>query len=329
MNILVCGGTRFYGKELIQQLLDHHHKVTIVSRRKLLNQRDLTYIRGELSPELVESLQLGNEFDFVISNICMDEKDVEVHIKCFQKICKKHIFISSIGVYKNNTVYDTGNEHDYNPFDLTLYEEQCHLDKRKMERKIVRTLPIGSYYILRPSIIIGVDDWTKRLDFYIQRLLDENGIISLGDGNCKFNWVCDWQLANIVVYLIENSHKFNDAIYNASSNKAISFIEFIKRIADILKLSKIKFLSVQEIPSKELPYSGFRDPYGKENATCNITRLRTINPLLTDVKEQHLNDIIRKTINRINLNQVPDYHKRNLELEFIERYSDFIKILEI
>ena len=173
-------------------------------------------------------------------------------------------------------------------------------------------------YILRPSVIIGVNDWTNRLGFYIQRLLDGEGIITYLDGNSLFQWTYDWHLADTVIDIIKHTHKYEDTIYNVAINEQYTFIEFLSLLCSILGLKNFKLLSLWDIKPFTLPYDKFRDPYGKEDCICSVDRLNKIKPDLTAMNKSELEVIVNETRKKLLRFNSPNYEYRELEVEFIK-----------
>ena len=64
MNLLILGGTRFFGKLFLSRCLEKGHRVTYVSRRHLPGKENLKCIQGERD-QVISRLD-GNNFDVVI-----------------------------------------------------------------------------------------------------------------------------------------------------------------------------------------------------------------------------------------------------------------------
>lgn len=329
MKVLICGGTRFYGLTLVKKLVSENFDVTVLSRSK---EKDLLGVRriiGELNENMVQTFT-RESFDIVINNICMNENDAKKHVEYLSNLAKSHIVISSIGVYHQKGLEQIPKEENFLPLDSRHYflDEPYH-DKRQAERLLSSTLSVHELYILRPSVILGINDWTNRLGFYIQRLLDGQGIITCLNGSSYFQWTYDWQLADVVIDIMRCPNRYKESIYNVAINKQYTFIEFLLLLCSILGIKQFKLLPLLDIKPYSLPYDKFRDPYGKENCICCVDRLREINSNLTDAGDNKLEKIVQETAKKLEQADSPNYIYRNLEIEFIKKHRNLVKMYEI
>ncbi len=326
MRILICGGTRFYGLELVQQLNRAHHTVTVVSRSiQKETFQGVHYIQGEIGKDIEGSLE-GEKYDFAVNNICMCKKDAEDYIEYVSKYAKNHILISSIGVYETNEKHRIPKEEDFNPsIEFNSWIDEPYHDKREAERLFMKEIPKGHLFILRPSVLIGQKDWTDRLGFYIQRLLDGGGIITLLDGNNYFHWAYDFQLAAVVKDIIENQKKYSFAIYNVAINQYAEFRKFLIQVASILNIKEFDILSMKKARITKLPYEGFLDPYGKEDCVCDTSRLASQTGAILDIQFNKLKEIVLERVSRMKIEDSPSYENRANELMYIEKYKKHLE----
>lgn len=311
MKALICGGTRFYGKKLTEGLISRGHDVVVISRNISDRIDGVRYICGELSRELTKN-ELSNEcFDVCIANILMTKSDAENYLKSVKKIAKKHIIISSIGVYNTRETKETA----YNPYidgdNIGFYQE-----KKQVEKTIVSSVNRNNVLILRPAIIIGENDWTHRMEFYIQRIKDSGGIITQSKNNYSLSFVYDWQLAKTVIYFIEKGWKSNNNIFNVAVSKKYSYIELLKIIMKCLLVTETKLLRI-DLNKTPVPYDEFRDPYGKSNNSCNVSNLCKVNRDLVEYDDTVLFQLIKKLISSYKIEEVPNYSFREQEIRYL------------
>lgn len=329
MKILICGGTRFYGIRLVEQLSQANYEVYVVSSRVPHSKiSGVCYIEGKLGKETEEIIK-NQRYDFCVNNICMNKEDAENYIRYISKYVKNHIMISSIGVYESGLKNKIPDEGSYQPdSDVKVNEDEPYFDKREAERTLMKALKNKNLYILRPSVLIGKKDWTDRLGFYIQRLLDGHGIITSLDGENYFHWTFDFQLAAVVEAIIKDKNKYCPDVYNVAVNQYFKFIDFLKIIGKILNIKEIPILSMQKAGLTKVPYEKFRDPYGKEDCVCNTEKLKNLMGDLLGIQLEKLAEIVQE---RASMGDImsPNYEKRFLEIEYIKEHEEFLEIINI
>jgi 2'-hydroxyisoflavone reductase len=129
---------------------------------------------------------LGNEqFDTVIDNIAYDSADIEASVRTFGGRIGQYILTSTLGVY-----------HDITPLaplpepaaDLTFVTPEGYTkggaghvtlghayadQKRRCEWLLTELDPeVFRFTIIRPPIVVGRDDRTRRIWWFVQRVLD-------------------------------------------------------------------------------------------------------------------------------------------------------------
>lgn len=174
MKILVLGGTRFFGIRMVQDLLKMGHEVAIGTRGlskdpfgKQVKRITLDRSNGE---SLRQALQ-GKRFDLVIDKIAYCSNDIKRLLDFID--CQKYIYMSTTAVYapkKINLV-----EEDFDPLamDLVWCERKDFpygQVKMQAEAAITQKYPGQKYIAVRYPVVLGKDDYTKRLLFYAEHV---------------------------------------------------------------------------------------------------------------------------------------------------------------
>ncbi|WP_409295155.1 NAD-dependent epimerase/dehydratase family protein [Peribacillus sp. SCS-26] len=174
-KVLVLGGTRFFGKKLVSLLLDEGSEVTIVTRGITEDSfgNRVKRIRADRTiPEELEKAAAGNVYDIIYDNICYTDKDALEASRIFEGRVKKYIFTSSLSVYEFGP--DRKKEGDFDPYSYKL--EPADEDgitygegKRRAEAVFYQQtrFPVNA---VRFPIVLGLDDYTKRLHFHIENM---------------------------------------------------------------------------------------------------------------------------------------------------------------
>ena len=178
MKILVVGGTRYFGKQLVKRLLKDGHDVTIATRGRAsdgFEDQVTRIIFNRLDKESIRAKLGRSSFDVVYDMICYTSNDAKNLLEVIQT--KKYTMVSSSAVYKDGRGIK---EEAFNPYDYPIqmvdrgtftYAEE----KRLAESVIFRDFKVPSIAVRFP-VVIGENDYTKRLRFYVERIVREEAI---------------------------------------------------------------------------------------------------------------------------------------------------------
>lgn len=174
MKILVLGGTRFFGIRMVQDLLKMGHEVAIGTRGLSKDPFGEQVKRIALDRSNGESLRQalqGKRFDLVIDKIAYCSSDIKRLLDFID--CQKYIYMSTTAVYapkKINLV-----EEDFDPLAMELvWCERKDFPygqvKMQAEAAITQKYPGQKYIAVRYPVVLGKDDYTKRLLFYAEHV---------------------------------------------------------------------------------------------------------------------------------------------------------------
>jgi nucleoside-diphosphate-sugar epimerase len=184
-DILVIGGTRYFGKLLVQRLVRAGHRVTIATRgyapdpfgarieRIRVDRRNETAMRAAF---------LGKRYDLVFDQMCYSPLDAAIAVRTFAGKVKRYVMTSTIDVYRGVEAsgaallesdlpvlarpIDTG----YPWHDPTLAVESYVAGKVQAEAYLYRdgSLPLVTARLAH--VLGGPEEFTGRLAFYVDTL---------------------------------------------------------------------------------------------------------------------------------------------------------------
>lgn len=175
-KVLVLGGTRFFGKKLVELLLQNgDSQVTILTRG--VTEDDfgdrVTRLAVDRTDEAALERAVGDiDWDIVYDNICFSPDEAAAAVRIFAGRAKRYILTSSLSVY--NPQPEILTEADFDPAHYPLklggkadfsYQE----GKRLAETVLLQTadFPVAA---VRFPIVLGTDDYTRRLHFHIEHV---------------------------------------------------------------------------------------------------------------------------------------------------------------
>lgn len=250
MNILVLGGTRFFGLHIVRSLLKRGHKVTVATRGNKEDDFGTSVKRiqvDHLSAEEMKSTFSNHHYDVVYDNICYCSNDLRAVLEAVS--CDRFILMSTTAVYElhNHTV-----EEDYKPEEKELiwcdreafpYGEvkrlaECALRKQYGQQNAVS---------VRYPFVIGEDDYTERLKFYVEHVMKETPM-NVDNLNNQMSFIRSCEAGDFLAYLADK--EYTGAI-NGCNDGTISLYEIISYVEE--KTGKRAQYSLK---GDEAPYNG-------------------------------------------------------------------------
>lgn len=256
-SALVLGGTQFFGKRLVQLLLDAGVQVTIGTRGKTADPFGEQVERLILDREDAESMEAavqGKSWDVIYDQTCYSPQEALDACYLFSGNTKRYIFTSTMAVYDGGTAkteedfspypyaYSTGTRREYPG--ITGYTEA----KRSAEAVLFQkaSFPVVA---VRFPLVIGPDDYTNRLRFHVEHVIREQpigishpdtriGFISSADASRFLFWLGTQELVGPI---------------NAGYLGDISHRELLERIGQFV--GKQPIIVEQAEPAHQSPYA--------------------------------------------------------------------------
>jgi nucleoside-diphosphate-sugar epimerase len=254
MKVLVVGGTRFMGKHLVNSLLAIKHDVTILTRGITpddFGEKVKRIVVDRTDSDSVKIALSGHNYDIIFDSLAYCSNDVKIILDA--AICKKYIFISSLSVYEK--IHLDIKEEDFDPLKKPLI--WCNRDdypydeiKRQAECAAFQKYAHIKLIAVRLPYVIGVDDYTKRLYFYIEHIMSEKPI-SIDNYESQMAFVRSDEAGKFLSFLANTD--FTGTI-NGASEQTIS----IKEVADYIKVKTGKSAVLSTI-GEAAPYNDTKD----------------------------------------------------------------------
>lgn len=261
MNILVLGGTRLFGKKLVELCLQNGHNVTILTRGHSGNPfgtkvRQLIVNRDD-ADSLSQALS-STTWDIVYDNICYSPNEAFKICEILEGKTKKLVFTSTLSTYEIDGTVKT--EEDFNPFNYEIRmgnsDDFSYGEGKRLAEAVLfkeATFPVVA---VRFPIVMGVNDYTRRLHFHVERILQEQPI-SLPNIEAKMSFITDDEAA---VFLYFAGITPIEGPYNATAAGAISLKDLLGLIENTTgKHAKISLVGGNE--ESQSPYGVPADWY--------------------------------------------------------------------
>lgn len=260
MNVLVIGGTRFFGVPMIRDLISRGHDVTMATRgqTKDVFGNQIQRIVFDRSDEQSIKDSLGQKYyDVIIDKIAFSSNDVKRLLDNVK--CGKYIFMSSAAVYEKLEKDTKESDFDAGSYPLRWEERKDYAEgKRQAECALAQHYRKLKSISVRYPVVIGENDYTNRLRFYIDSILDGTPIF-VDDLDAKISFIHESEAGLFLSHLVDCD--LSGAV-NGCSIGCISPAEIISYIEQ-----KTGYKAILSADGKSAPYNGY-----PEFATLDIKK---------------------------------------------------------
>lgn len=233
VNVLMLGGTRFFGKHTVKQLLEQGHRVTIATRGTTPdpfgNGVDRIILDRTERASLAEALS-GKEFDMVYDTLAYGSEDIRNLLETITP--KRYLVVSTVSVYREALGPDTAEER-YQPLNCPLRwyrrgETDYAETKRQMEAALYQAYPHVNFAAVRFPFVIGEDDYTRRLHFYVEHVVKEKPMYVDNAGEAM-SFIFAEDAAAFLVWL--GTSDFKGSV-NAANTGVVSLEQIIRYVEE-------------------------------------------------------------------------------------------------
>ena len=225
MDILIIGGTRYMGRLVVEKLLERGDNVSLFSRG---NTRpgwwnEITHISGDRSdPEDFSSKLKGKSFDAVLDTQAFRKEDATSAIDTFRGSIGRYVLVSTGSVYMDGKLdFSTHcpfkeSDVEWSTLDYSYPEgeDPYGVGKRHCEKWLQENSDIP-YTIVRIPAVMGWDDPTGRMWWWIQRALDGEGIVIPSENRAPFRTLYSGDAAANFIRVIDSPDAANQTYHIA------------------------------------------------------------------------------------------------------------------
>lgn len=253
MKILVVGGTRYFGIPMVNALLTKGHDVTIATRgnAKVDFEGEVNYVTlDRMDSSSVKRALENQKFDVIIDKIAYSSNDVKTLLE--NVICERYIQMSTCSVYLNEHANISEDEFVTSDYPLVWMDriKDYATTKRNAERAVLEYMAPSACTFVRYPIVLGENDYTRRLCFYIEHINNEQAMF-VDDLDEAMAFIHEKDAGEFIAYLAD--HPINGAV-NGCSSGTVKISEIISYIEK--KLGKKAILSEN---GDAAPFNGRKD----------------------------------------------------------------------
>jgi nucleoside-diphosphate-sugar epimerase len=327
IKVLVIGGTKFFGRCIVNQLLDEGHDVTVMSRGNEKPEffENITHCSCDRTDkeQIAQAVQ-GQSYDSVIDNIAYDAQQVEEALEVFKGNIGRYIFTSTGALYYTGSMTMPVVESDVNfDFKPPEGEEDSPLWTYTMGKthaeNVLMTQDDVKYTIIRPPIVLGPNDHTLRGHFYFQRLMDGKPLIITNGGVQSFRVVYSEDLAKGYLLAMNSERAVNEE-YNIVQQEVVTLKGLIEEAAKALDIEP----NIVDIPHQTMKDAGYAYPEtyaAMQNFVLSSAKAEEHLGYSSTNFETWIGETVRWFRDSYDGPDSAGYEDRNKELEFAEKYK--------
>ncbi|MBR5387181.1 MAG: NAD-dependent epimerase/dehydratase family protein [Clostridiales bacterium] len=251
MKILVLGGTRFFGVHMVNDLIEKGHEVTIATRGQTPDDFGDTVMRIRLDrtdEDSIKAMISDTHYDVIIDKIAYCSNDVRKLLD--NADCDKYIYMSSTAVYDSLHPDTKEDDFDGNGGELIWCDRPDYpydVVKRHAEYALWQKYSDKKFVAVRYPFVIGKDDYTKRLYFYVEHVLKQLPM-KVDNLDNQMSFIKSDEAGKFISFLVDKD--FTGAV-NGCSRGTIS----VKQILDYLK-QETGMRAVLSEDGDPAPYNG-------------------------------------------------------------------------
>ncbi len=255
-RILVVGGTRYIGKGIVKKHIENGDSVELVTRGITPDSFGSAVKHTHLdlmSSDDVRQFFPSGDYDIVYDDLVLCPDHIKERLDRLS--CGKYVMISTDEVYRDHH-YDIKEEEfdaEKESWEYCGYKGWAYdFRKRQAEAALAQDYPTVKNIRVRIPVALGEDDYTHRLDWFVDHVLEGIPIRS-DDYNVQmpFSYVKD-----ISEMIFRSANSDYEGAINGSLNDVSTIAELIKYIEKITGKVGIFSIAGEEAPIKvEKAYS--------------------------------------------------------------------------
>ncbi|MGE3760340.1 MAG: NAD-dependent epimerase/dehydratase family protein, partial [Pseudobdellovibrionaceae bacterium] len=238
MKVLVIGGSRYFGKHLVEELLKKKAEVTLLTRGR--HKDDFGDLVGRLRADRGNAHEMaavtqGLKWDVIYDQVCFDSWDARIACEVFADKTKRYVFTSSQSVYAYGASI-LEEEFDPSEYEFTKIASketpsEYGEGKKQAETVFAQEAPFQTVMV-RVPIVLGLDDPTGRLKWHLMKI-KKGELLYFPNLAAQLSFIDSNEAGRVIMEIGVLS---SEGPVNISSPNSVSMGELMKWIGDAKSL---------------------------------------------------------------------------------------------
>jgi 2'-hydroxyisoflavone reductase len=231
MKLLILGGTRFVGRNLVMAALERGHEITLFNRGQHAPEQlaNIERIQGDRNKDL--NKLRGRRWDAAVDTSGYLPRTVKASAETLVESVDRYVFVSSQSVYADasqagidetapvatltSEQLDRANSLDSSGQASALtYGEMYGGLKALCEQTVEKVFPARAL-IVRPGVVVGPHDYSDRFTYWVVRISSGGEVLAPGRADRHVQFIDARDLGEWTVSMIERKET---GIYNATGS---------------------------------------------------------------------------------------------------------------
>lgn len=257
MRVLIIGGTSFFGKLIVRRFLERGDEVSVYTRGRKRPEflQAVEHLRGDRTDHagFVRALS-GRSFDVVVDNIAFVRPDVAAVVEVFGERIGHYILMSSGSVYPRFADRVPFRPISEKAADLTLRGDDAYSEGKRACEQAAAEQNAFSYTIIRPPIVQGPEDPSRRGWFWYQRVADGGPVlVPVRSPANVWRQAYSADLAAAVALAAGAPAAFGRT-YNVAGEEILTLEDFVRMVAGMLNRPDPVVPVPQDVLAREAPW---------------------------------------------------------------------------
>jgi len=237
---LFVGGTRFIGRHAVREFRDAGYDVTLFHRGEhdspFADDDDVEHLRGDRTDTDDLADAAARDPDVVVDLVAYKPRDVRAATERFDDV-DAYVYVSSGSAYGDEDVPKREDETALEPCtdEQAIDDSQETYGARKAEgdRAVFAATEDGVNALsVRPCVVYGPHDYTRRFDYWVQRVANYDRVLVPGDGTNLWHRVAVENVARALRVVAEEGTP--GEAYNVGDRRLQTLRETVETVADAL-----------------------------------------------------------------------------------------------
>jgi len=241
-HALFLGGTRFIGRHTVREFRDAGYDVTIVSRGEhdnpFADDDAVDHLRGDRDDDATLDAAADRDPDVVVDLVAYHPHQVREATRAFENA--SYVYVSSGAAYGEEAIPKREGETALESCTEAQATDESHetYGPRKAEgdREVFEAAERGvDTASVRPTVVYGPHDYTRRFDYWVQRVANYDRVLVPGDGSSLWHLAYVGNVARALRVAAEESDP--GAVYNVGDWRLLTLEGIVGAIAEELRTS--------------------------------------------------------------------------------------------
>lgn len=243
-SVLVIGGTRFFGRLLVDRLVAQGHQVTVATRGRTPDAFGDTVQRLHVDRRDGVAMATAFEhrtFDIVYDQMCYSPRDAGISKRVFSGRVGRYVMTSTIEVYDRvrdtvhrplaeaDLVFDDAVEPGFDWDDPAQADAHYASGKRQAEAVLLRQTALPAVTVRVGHVLAGPEDFTGRLAHYVD-LACEHRCLGHAAGAGRTSFIDGPGIAAFLAWA--GGETFQGPV-NAAAEGALSAVAIFERCGEL------------------------------------------------------------------------------------------------